>query len=837
MQQCAMHSTIENMKRIVVGIAAHVDAGKTTCIESMLYKSGTIRKAGCVDHRDTVLDFDEEERKHGITIYAKDARIIRPEEEIYVIDTPGHVDFSAEMERVLSVLDMAVLVINGQDGVQSHTETIWRCLRHYEIPCIIFVNKMDISHRTKEELMKDLLQHCSKDCIDWMSDEKEDALSMVNETIMEDYLENGTLDMEHIQAAFTAGEFFPVIFGSALKHDQTDRLLDTICALSTEKEYSEEFGAKVFRISKDANGDVLTHVKITGGILKAKQKIGEDQKADQIRIYTGAKYETVPQAEAGMVCTLKGLSGFEPGQGLGMETDSEPPLLNAYLDYKLLLPKGADVLALSDVCAQLAAEDPQLNIDVDPDKHAIHVRIMGEMQMEVLQKKIEERSGISVGFGTGGIVYEETIKEPVIGVGHFEPLRHYAEVVVRLEPQPRGSGISVVSEVSRGSLSAVWERSILSLLERRHRGVLTCSTLTDVKIVLMAAKGSLKHTSGGDFRQAAQRAVRQALMKTDSILLEPYYDFTITLPNESLSRCLYEMEQRSCTVEIEAPEGDMQVVHGQGPVRTMLNYTKELTTYTKGRGRYRAELLGYMEVMDQDKIIADIGYDPENDMRNPCGSVFCANGAGYYVPWMDVEKHMHIDLKKEETTGGYRHMTMKVDESELSGILSRASSNNKNDKKHVKPVKKKDDEREHVEIKETKQKMKVMIVDGYNCLYAWDSLQDEEDLSVARGRLIDLVFAYQAYYKAPIILVFDGYKRKENSGSCEKRGGMEIVYTRTDMTADAWIEKKMYEWKGKAELEVVTSDALIQNAALAAGARRISVREFEQNVRLRTGTL
>ena len=834
-----MHSTIENMKRTVVGIAAHVDAGKTTCIESMLYKSGAIRKAGRVDHRDTVLDFDEEERKYGITIYAKDASLTWKGEEVYVIDTPGHVDFSAEMERVLSVLDMAVLIINGQDGVQSHTETIWRCLRHYEVPCIIFVNKMDISHRTKEELMADLVKHCSTECIDWQSPDKEDALSMVNETIMDDYLDTGSLDREHIRAAFLAGEFFPVLFGSALKHDNTDGLLDVIAELSAEKTFPEDFGAKVFRISKDQNGDLLTHVKITGGVLKAKQKIDEEQKVDQIRSYTGAKYEVVQEAYAGMICTLKGLSGYEPGQGLGIEKDSEPPLLNAYLDYKLLLPQGADVLALSDVCAQLAAEDPQLNIDVDPDKHAIHVRIMGEMQMEVLRKKIEERSGISVGFGTGGIVYEETIAAPVIGVGHFEPLRHYAEVVVRLEPAARGSGVSVVSEVPRGTLSAVWERSILSLLERRHRGVLTGSTLTDVKIVLMAAKGSLKHTSGGDFRQAAQRAVRQALMKTDCLLLEPYYDFTIEVPSESLSRCLYEMEQRSCTVEIDAPDDEMQVIHGKGPVRTMLNYTKELTTYTKGRGRFKAELLGYMEVQDQDKIVSDMGYDPESDLRYPTGSVFCANGAGFYVPWNDVEKHMHIDLKKEETAGGYRHMTMKVDESELSGILTRASGNNRNDKKHVKPIKKKDDDREHVEIKDTQKKMRVMIVDGYNCLYAWDSMAEyrHDDLTTARERLIDLIFAYQAYYRSPIIVVFDGYRRKENSGSGEKRGGLEIVYTRTDVTADAWIEKKMYEWKGKADLEVVTSDAMIQNAALASGARRISAREFEQIVHMRTGTL
>lgn len=823
------------MKRIVVGMVAHVDAGKTTCIESMLFKSGKIRKQGRVDHGDTVLDYDEEERKHGITIYAKDACFQWKNNEFYVIDTPGHVDFSSEMERVLSVLDLAVIVINGQDGVQSHTETIWKCLDHYHVPCIIFVNKMDISHLSREDLLKDLRKHCSPDCIDWESEDREDALSMVNEDVMEEYLATGSLDKEAVQAAFAARQFFPVLFGAALKNDNTEALLDAAADLAMEKQYPEEFGARVFRVSVDKDGTRLTHVKVTGGVLHARQKLTDEEKADQIRLYTGAGYEMVQQAEAGMICTIKGLSHIEPGTGLGFEPDSEKPLLNAFLDYRLLLPEGADVLALSDVCSELASEDPQLMIDLDPDRHSIHVRIMGEMQMEVLQKKIQERSGISVGFGTGGIVFQETVAEPVIGVGHFEPLRHYAEVVVRLEPGKRGEGVEVTSEVPRGSLSAVWERSILSHLSREHRGVLTGSPLTDVKIVLVAARGNLKHTSGGDFRQAARRAVRQALMKADCLLLEPYYDFTVRVPSENLSRVLYDLEQKDCSVEIGAAEDEYQIITGQGPVRTMLNYQKDLTAETRGKGRFQASLAGYQEVKDQEAAVKARGYDPESDLRNPTGSVFCANGAGYYVPWTDVEKHMHIDLKHEESSSGYRHMTMKVEEKDLDGILQRASGNNRSEKKRVKPLKKKDDEREHVEIREAKKKMRTMLIDGYNCLYSWKALEPyrQESIAVARERLIDVIFAWQPYYRAPIRLVFDGYRRKENAGSSYKRGGVEVIYTPTDLTADAWIEKQVYELKGKVELAVVTSDALIQNAVLAGGARRISSRELEDEIAMK----
>ncbi len=821
------------MKNLVVGIVAHVDAGKTTCIESMLYTSGKIRKQGRVDHGDTILDFDEQERSHGITIYAKNAEFTWKDRHIYVIDTPGHVDFSAEMERTLSVLDCAVVVINGQDGVQSHTETIWKCLEHYRVPTILFVNKMDITHQSREELMQDLWKHCSKNCIDFESDEREDALSMVSEDVMNAYLEEGTLDRGLLHQAFAHRLYFPVLFGSALKNVGIDRLLDTVCDSVMEKEYPQDFGAKVFRVWTDQEGTRLTDVKVTGGILHAKDKIGEE-KADQLRVYTGTKYEMVQEAESGTIVSIKGLQNTVAGDGLGEEEDSIKPVLNAYLDYQLLLPAGSDILALADVCSQLAAQDPQLMIDVDSDHHAIHVRIMGEMQMEVLQKQIYEKSGISVGFGQGGIVYQESIAEPVLGVGHFEPLRHYAEVVVSLEPLARNSGIVVASAVPNGMLSSVWEKSILNYLSRPQFGVLTGSRLTDVKITLLFAKGNLKHTSGGDFRQAANRAVRQGLMKTENILLEPYETFTLEVPNESLSRALYDLELKQCDFRIAESLEDRTILEGKGPVRFLMNYQSDLVAYTKGKGKFAGSVDGYEPVKNVEEVLEEKHYDPESDLRHPTGSVFCANGAGYYVPWQDVEKHMHIDLKQEGSSGSYAHQTMHVSEDDLENILHSATSNNRNVKKQVKPKpKKKDDEREHVEIKPVSTKPRRMIVDGYNCLYSWECMKPyrNDELSIGRERLLDLLFAYQAYLDYPMVVVFDGYQRQDNIGSVSKRGEMEIVYTRTDITADAWIEKTVKDDKKKYDMTVVTSDGLIQNAVLAQGAKRMSSREFEQIVK------
>ncbi len=819
------------MKRITLGILAHVDAGKTTCIESMLYTSGTIKKAGRVDHGDAFLDFDEQERDRGITIYSKEAFFTWKDTEIYVIDTPGHVDFSSEMERCLQVLDLAVILINGQDGVQSHTETIWNCLEHYHVPAIIFVNKMDISYRTKEELMNDLIRRCSDSCVDFSDEDRWDKIAMSNEEIMETYLETGEIPDSMIQQAVYRRECFPVLFGSALKMTGISELMDTVSKYSLEKEYGDEFGARVYKIDEDEQGNRLTHIKITGGVLKAKQKITEHDKADQIRLYSGRNYRMLNEAYAGMVCALKGPETLESGMGLGFEKDHEQPLLSAYLDYQLVYPSDTDVLALTEYCKVLASEDPQLEISVDEDTKKIHLRIMGEMQMEVLQKKIRERCGISVGFGTGKVIYRETIRNSVIGVGHFEPLRHYAEVVVRLDPLPRGSGIVCASECPADMLSIGWQKSVLSQLENKwHRGVLTGSLITDVKITLLAAKAHLKHTEGGDFRQASSRAVRQGLKKADSILLEPYYAFELTVPEEVLGRALFELDSRHAEVEIEEGAEGYKKIKGRGPVRLLMNYQNEVTAFTRGKGRFSCALDGYYPSPDQAVITAEFAYDSESDLRNPTGSVFCAHGSGYFVPWNEVEEHMHIEMKTDRISSGYRSVKQKIDDEELKRVFEMSQGRNRNDKKKEQPKKKKIKEPEYVQIRE--KLPRCLIVDGYNMIYSWERLKEEgkDDISTAREHLIDLLMNYQGYTGCRMIIVFDGYKVRDNIGSSLNQGNATVVYTRSGQTADSYIEKASLDLKNDYDVVVATSDALIQNAALAHGAMRMSARELENIV-------
>ena len=824
------------MKRLVTGIVAHVDAGKTTCIESMLYKSGSIRKLGRVDHKDAFLDYDEQERDRGITIYSKEACFTWKDTEIFVIDTPGHVDFSAEMERALQVLDLAVILISGQDGVQSHTETIWKCLEHYNVPAILFVNKMDISYHTEEELLADLQKKCSPDCFVWGSDKSMEQLATANEDMLEAYLGEGTIPMDMIREAVLYRQCFPVLFGSALKLSGIDELLDAITACAEEKEYPEEFGARVYKISADENNARLTHMRITGGKLKARQMLGEDEKADQVRIYSGRSYRMIDEAEAGMIVAVKGPEHIEAGQGLGFEEDSEKPLLDPYMDYELLLPEGADALMMAETIRRLADEDPQLHITSETDNGKIRVSIMGEMQMEVLQKRIFELSGLHVGFSAGGIIYRETILEETEGAGHFEPLRHYAEVHVRLEPLERGSGIEVVSECSSDVLSASWQRSILSILERsRHRGVLTGSLLDDVRIVLTAGKGHLKHTEGGDFRQAARRAVRQALMKTECVLLEPYYSFTLTVPSAVLSRALYDLETKGARVEISDQSDDTMVIRGRGPVRTLMNYQMEVTAYTRGTGRFTCMADGYDLCAEQDAIVAKTGYDPEADLRNPCGSVFCAHGSGYYVPWDKADALMHVQPQKERSTSSYRTSAYKVQEEDLMNVLKSAGGNNRNDKKRdTRKVKPKAPEEKKQKPTVRKELPPCLIVDGYNMIYSWDELKElgETDITTAREMLIDELLAYQAYLKWHMIIVFDGYKVQGNTGTRIRQKNTEIVYTRTNETADEYIQKIAAELRNTYDITVASSDALIQNAVFAQGALRMSSRELLSRIEL-----
>ncbi|MBQ2688833.1 MAG: NYN domain-containing protein [Solobacterium sp.] len=819
-------------RKNVIGILAHVDAGKTTCIENMLYLSGRIRRMGRVDHRDTVLDYDAQERDHGITIYAKEAFFTWKDTEIYVIDTPGHVDFSAEMERALSVLDTAVILINGQDGVQSHTETIWKCVQHYRIPAIIFVNKMDISHYSQEELLRDLQKHCSEGCLMPGDPDFAEKLAMCDESLLETFIEEGALEEEAIRDAFRNRKYFPVLFGAALKSQGITELMDLIAALTEEKEYPDDFGARVYKISQDEQGNRLTHMRITGGSLYARQKISETDKADQIRIYSGRNYEMVQRADAGTICCVKGLSEAEAGSGLGFEENSEEPLLSAFMEYTLLVPKDADRLALSETCRKLGEEDPRLEINIDQETGRITVHIMGEMQMEVLQKQIEDRCGVHVEFGAGEILYRETIADTVKGAGHFEPLRHYAEVHVRLTPLPPGSGIEVNSVCPTDRLNSAWQKSIITALKgKHHRGVLTGSPLTDVRITLTDGKGSLHHTEGGDFRQAATRAVRQALMKAENVLLEPWFRFTFTLPKESLSRALYDLEQRGCSVQVKDAD-ETVVLEGSGPAAQLTNYQQEAVAWTKGKGRFTAVPDAYMPAHNSERIIATKAYDPEKDLRNPTGSVFCAHGAGYYVPWDEADALMHIQERKESSFSSvYRSTGYRVSEEDLKHLTEGESGRNRNEKKHLKPREKKEEEKPKKVIA-SKILPECLIVDGYNMIYDWDDLKEEakHNISGAREHLIDILANYQAYTKVKMIIVFDGYHVQGNTGTRTEYPGLTIVYTRADQTADSYIEKITSDLKGQYRFTAATSDGLIQNSVKAHGGLRISARELRTRI-------
>lgn len=817
-------------KRITVGILAHVDAGKTTCIESMLYQAKAIRHFGRVDHKDTLLDFDQQERDRGITIFSKEASFAWNDAEIFVIDTPGHMDFSSEMERSLQVLDLAILLINGQDGVQSHTKTIWKCLEQYHVPTLIFINKMDISFQSEAELLEDLQKKCSPNCLDMKEPDILDQWALINEEILNAYIETGDIPLDLRQEAVFRREAFPCFFGSALKQEGITKLMDAIVDYSLSKEYPKEFGAKVYKISSDENGNRLTHVKITGGSLVTKQKITETEKVDQIRIYKGQSFQAVQAVEAGTICVLKGPQSFEVGQGLGIEADSKPPLLHAYMRYELILPKGVNPLEMKQVCDQLAQEDPSLYIQYNEATKTISLRLMGSIQMEILSKLIYQRSGIQVGFSSGKVVYKETITEPVIGVGHFEPLRHYAEVHVKLEPLPRNSGMQFESNLSSNELAINWQRLILTHLEEKeHKGVLTRSPITDIKISVVAGKAHLKHTMGGDFRQATYRAVRQGLRKAQSILLEPYYQFTLSVPNASLSRALYDLETKHATVKIEASQNDTTLIQGRGPVALLNNYQQEVIAYTKGLGKFHCQLDGYDLCHNAEEIIAQRQYDPDNDRFNPTGSVFCTHGSGYYVPWDQVEDYMHIQPKQASDTS-YRSVKYTISDEEAKRAFENQSGKNRNPKKQVKPKKKKVDTSKTHSVQPTKPVC--ILIDGYNQIFGWDIFRtlDKQDFSSARDQLIDWISNYQGYRGCRVILVFDAYRVKDSETRNYKRGGVEIVYTKYNQTADSYIETLVPHLKADYQLVVASSDGLIQNSILAQGCQRMSARELENAV-------
>lgn len=845
-------------KRVLnVGLLAHVDAGKTTLSESILYQSGAIRNLGRVDHQDAFLDTDEMERERGITIFSKQAVLTWKDTEITLLDTPGHVDFSAEMERVLQVLDCAVLVISGADGVQGHTETLWKLLTRYGIPVFLFVNKMDQEGTDCGKLLAELKSRFSEGCIDFGrvetgAEEVIEEIAVCDEQAMEEYLEKGSVDADSIRRLVAERKIFPCYFGSALHLQGVEELMNGICTYQMQKEYPAAFGAKVYKIARDGQGNRLTYLKVTGGTLKVKAVIGENgDKVNQIRVYSGEKYELLSVADAGKVCAVTGLAETYPGQGLGAEKDSEVPILEPVLTYRIILPDDCNVHTMLRDLKLLEEEEPELHIVWIEKSQEIHVQLMGDVQIEILQRIIKERFGVLVEFGEGSIVYKETIAAPVEGVGHFEPLRHYAEVHLRLEPGERGSGIQFDSECSEDVLDRNWQRLVLTHLEEKeHKGVLTGSVITDMKITLTSGKAHLKHTEGGDFRQATYRAVRQGLKKAESVLLEPYYEFRIELPSENVGRAMTDIQNRFG--KFEAPEtlGERTILTGIAPVSTFSGYQKDVIAYTGGRGRISLTLKGYDLCHNQEEVVAARGYDSELDLANPTGSVFCAHGAGFVVDWDEVEEYMHMERTLDQTgeeglaevtLPKRRHSSIELTQEELDAIYVRTPDPVKQNHGSV-TVYAKEKDREPGSAyadpkwerrrREKEGRQEYLLVDGYNIIFSWEELRElsEKDIGAARGKLADILSNYQGYRKCTLILVYDAYKVEGNPGEVMKYHNIYIVYTKEAETADQYIEKTVRRIAKDASVTVATSDGLEQVIILGQGANRMSAPGLKEEI-------
>ena len=826
------------IKHICAGLLAHVDAGKTTLAESLLYHTGSIRKMGRVDHQDAFLDTNEMERARGITIFSKQAVFDLKDKEITLLDTPGHVDFSAEMERTLQVLDYGILIISGPDGVQGHVETLWRLLNQYQIPTILFVNKMDQEGTEKEKILGQLRKRLHEHCIDFSQDrEREEFLeeaAMCGEPALEEYLETGNISQKKLRDMVKNRELFPCFFGSALKSQGITEFLEGLEALLECPSYPETFGAKVYKISRDDKGTRLTHMKITGGSLKVKQLItgeGWEEKADQIRIYDGQSFQTVEEAGAGCVCAVTGLTKTWSGEGLGEEPVSAPPVLTPVLTYEIRLPQGTDVHGMLIKLRQLEEEIPELQILWNEQLGEIHAQVMGEVQIEILKQMILERFGIEVEFGSGNIVYKETIKEPVEGIGHFEPLRHYAEVHLLLEPLERGAGLVFAADCSEDILDRNWQRLILTHLEEKHHlGVLTGSEITDMKITLIAGRAHLKHTEGGDFRQATYRAVRQGLRKAESILLEPVYEYSLEVPQDTVGRAMADIQRMSGTFSTPDIQGEYAFLTGTAPVSEMRDYQREVTAYTRGRGHLSFVLKGYEPCHNSQEIIEAAAYDPEGDLENPTGSVFCSHGAGFNVPWDQVEEYAHIDTgfgKEEEPEMEIQSAPVpsfeeiRLTQQELEEIFVRTYG----------PIKRpRYNQEEDFAVKKTPEKTRrykkqepekeYLLVDGYNIIFAWEDLQELAKVNIegARNKLMDMLCNYQGYKKCTLILVFDAYKVEGNQGEVQKYHNIYVVYTKEAETADQYIEKTVHEIGRKYHVTVATSDALEQVIIMGQGA-------------------
>ena len=848
------------MKKLVIGILAHVDAGKTTLSEGLLYVGGTLRKLGRVDHQNAFLDTDALERERGITIFAKQALLETENARITLLDTPGHVDFSAEMERTLQVLDCAILVISGTDGVQSHTRTLWRLLKRYEVPTFLFVNKMDLNGADKAVVMEDLKKNLDGGCVDFTAapEERDENVAMGGEEALEHFLEEGFVPEEMTRELIAQRKVFPCWFGSALKVEGVEDFLEGLSRYAQQPVYPAEFGAKVFKISRDAQGARLSWLKITGGSLKAKTILsgGEgderwQEKADQLRIYSGTKFKVVDEVSAGDVVAVTGLTRTCPGQGFGVEPDSPGAVLEPVLTYQLILPQGVDPHTALPKLRQLEEEDPMLRIVWSERWKEIHVQLMGQIQLEVLQRLIAERFGMDITFGSGTIVYKETIANTVEGVGHFEPLRHYAEAHLLMEPGERGSGIRVYSACPTDQLDLNWQRLIFThVLEREHPGVLTGSPITDIKFTVVAGRAHLKHTEGGDFRQATYRAIRQGLMQAKSVLLEPYYDFRLELPADCVGRAMTDIQGMGGSVDAPEQEGELTVLTGFAPVAGLRDYWQDVTAYTRGRGRLSCTVRGYEPCGDQEKIVAEMGYDPERDADNPADSVFCSHGAGVNVKWNEVFDHMHvhsgIDLnprqerepeapsRRRASSGG----SIEQDK-ELMAIFERTYG--KVERKSFEPTKKpaRAELSEKYNIRTQFSGPEYLLVDGYNIIFAWEELAAlaKQDVAAARGVLTDILSNFRGYQKCEVILVFDAYKVKGNPGSVEKVNGIYVVYTKEAETADAYIEKTTYDLGRNHRVRVATSDGLEQVIILGHGALRLSARAFKAEVEQAQGNI
>lgn len=854
-------------KKLVIGILAHVDAGKTTLSESMLYQSGSIRKLGRVDKGDAFLDTYELERERGITIFSKQAQLSIDDLQITLLDTPGHVDFSAEMERTLQVLDYAILVISGADGVQGHTETLWKLLERYHIPVFLFINKMDQNGTDEAALMNELKKRLDENCVDFSqtdTDELNESIAMCSEALLEQYLESGEIEDTQIRNLIRKRNLFPCYFGSALKVTGVDEFMRGIMNYTEVATESEEakFGAKVYKISRDDQGNRLTYIKVTSGCLKVKDLLsGRDrrkekdweEKINQIRIYSGAKFETVNQAERGMICAVTGLSQTYPGEGLGIERDSDIPILEPVLTYQIQLPEDCEVHSMLEKLRQLEEEEPLLHIIWNEKLGEIYAQIMGEVQIEVLKSLIWERFHVRIEFGKGNIVYKETIRQPVEGVGHFEPLRHYAEVHLLLEPAEAGTGLHFFSNCSQDTLDLNWQRLILTHLEEKeHCGVLTGSAITDMHITLITGKAHQKHTEGGDFRQATYRAVRQGLKKAESILLEPYYSYRLEVPADMVGRAMTDIQRMNGSFDTPLQDGESAILTGSAPVVTMRDYQTEVISYTKGRGRLSCTLEGYKPCHNQEEVVKEVGYDSERDLDNPTGSVFCAHGAGFVVKWDEVENYMHLqstlELKESldeelifptaaaRRASTYLEMT-EEDRKELDAMVE--ASRRKREAARKSYAYRKDFSNEKIAVNSStksysnkKKQKEYLLVDGYNIIFAWEELNElaQVNMDAARGCLQDVLCNYQGIKKCELILVFDAYKVEGFSGEIQKYHNIHVVYTKEAETADQYIEKVAHEIGRKYLVTVATSDGTEQVIIRGQGCHLLSAKELKEEV-------